>query len=376
MNKILSLLLAALLLPASAAFAAVVEDWSGIASGNTGSFADSNGSKIDFAQEAGPDGGKALKLTTNMVQGGYCGIWHNITADLSKNGALQFKAKSSVPGDMQIALKDAFNVQYVSKVTISSKDWAVVQVPFSSFAKDPYYTPPDAIAGHPMDLSKTSGINFQPQMAGAAVVEIGAVEATGTASAAPAASSASTSSSTASTSSAAAPTGAGVLVLDFGSWDAKAGGTFQDSQGSTFVFNTKDNPNKKGQKYLTCTYELKQGGYCGMWCRTGGNDWKGVTLGGAKTLSLSIYDKDPISLGIAMQDKNNNQYVITLPTTKGSGKWETVTVNLADFTLDPYYTPPTAIKGAPKDFSSCSNFNFQPKTVGKGTFAVDSVIAR
>ncbi len=373
MKKILSLLLAALLLPASAAFAAVIEDWSNIASGNTGSFQDSNGSKIDFAQDAGPDGGKALKLTTNLVQGGYVGIWHNITADLSKSGTLQFKAKSTVPGDVQIALKDAFNVQYVSKATISSKDWAVVQVPLSSFSKDPYYTPPDAIAGHPMDLSKTSSLNFQPQMSGAAVVEIGAVESAGAAGAAPASSAPAASSAAPAASS--ASTGAAIQVLDASTIDSKSAGTFQDSQGSSFAFVTKDNPSKKGQKYLSITYELKQGGYCGMWMRAGGADWNGANLAGAKTLNLTIYSKDPVVLGIALKDKGNNQYVAETPMSKG-GKWETVSVNMSDFKLDPYYTPPDAVKGAPMDFSKVSTFNIQPKTVGKFTVGVDSVTGK
>ncbi|HJT24169.1 MAG TPA: carbohydrate binding domain-containing protein, partial [bacterium] len=321
MKKILSLLLTAMLLQASAVFAAVVEDWSNIASSNTGAYQDSNGSKIDFAQDAGPEGGKALKLTSNLVSGGYCGVWHTISADLSKNGSLKFKAKSTVPGDVQLAIVDAFGVQYVTKASISSKDWAVVEVPLSSFAKDPYYTPPQAVLGHPMDLSKVSNLNFSPQVQGASVVEIGTVESSGTASASTS-SAASTSSSTTSTSSSTASSGAAVQVLDAATVDSKAAGTFQDSQGSSFTFTTKDNPSKKGQKYLSITYDLKQGGYCGMWCRAGGADWNGANLASAKTLSLTIYSKDPLVLGIALKDKNNNQYVAETPMSKG-GKWET-----------------------------------------------------
>ncbi len=368
MRKFLSFSLAALMLSASAAFAAVVEDWSSIASGNTGSFQDSNGSKIDFATDAGPDGGKALKLTTNLVTGGYVGIWHNITADLSKSGSLKFKAKSTVPGDVQIALKDAYNVQYVTKFSIPSTSWTVVEVPLSSFAKDPYYTPPDAIAGHPMDLSKTSGMNFQPQMAGAAVVEIGAVETSGTASA----SAGSTSSTVSSPAVASAATGPGVQVLDCTGLanDGKSAGTFQDSTGSTFAFAVKDN---SGKKYLSINYDLKQGGYCGMWCRAGGSDWNGTDLSKAKTLNIMIFSKDPVVLEIALKDKNNNQYDANTPATKG-GKWELVSIPMDSFHLDAYYTPPDAIKGAPKDLSKVTTFNIQANTVGKFTIGVNSVV--
>jgi hypothetical protein len=359
--------------------AGVVEDWSALSSGSTGAFQDSNGSKIEFAIADGPKGAKALKITANVVSGGYAGIYHTITADLSKSGSFKFMAQSTVAGDVQMAIVDSFGVQYVAKFSVATT-WTEVNVSFASFIKDPYYTPAGAVLGHPIDWSKTTNLNFSPQITGASVVEIGPVESTGTpgatAGTAPATSPAGSSSTTASSPSSSASTGSGVQVLDFGSWDAKAGGTFQDSQGSTFAFATKDNPSKKGQKYLTITYELKQGGYCGMWCRTGGSDWKGVTLGSAKTISLMIYSKEPVVLGIALQDKNNNQYDLTLPSTKGGGKWETVTANLGDATLDAYYTPAGAKKGAPMDFSSVTNFNIQPKTAGKETLAVDNVVAK
>ncbi len=372
MKRILSLV-AVLSLVAPAAFAAMVEDWSGIASANTGPYQDSNGSKIEFAQDAGPKGGKALKLTGNLVAGGYMGVWHTIAADLSKSGAFKFQAKSTVAGDVQVAITDAYNMQYIAKFPVTTA-WTEVNLPLSSFIKDPYYTPPNAVAGHPIDWSKTNNLNFSPQMQGASVVEIGPVEGTGSPSASAASSS---TSSTASTASAAAPTGTGaaVNILDCTGLDSKAAGTFQDSQGSSFTFVVKDNPNKKGKQYLTINYDLKQGGYCGMWCRAGGSDWNGANLSGAKSIFVSVYSKDPVILGLALKDKNNNQYVASTPSTKG-GKWETVSIPLDSFALDPYYTPPDAIKGAPKDFSKVSTFNIQPKTVGKEAIAVDSFIGK
>ena len=178
-------LAAALLLIAPAAFAGMVEDWTGVTPGtNTGTYADNTGSKIDFAVDQGPNGGKVLKITFTLVQGGYCGIWHNFAADMSKAGQLKFSAKCAVPGPIQVSLKDAFNVQYIAQAQVT-KDWSEVSIPLNSFRKDPYYTPPEAVLGHPMDLSKTSGMNFAPQMVGGGVLMISAVEAGGAAEAAP-----------------------------------------------------------------------------------------------------------------------------------------------------------------------------------------------
>ncbi len=376
MKRILSLLVAGLLLQTSAAFADVVQDWTSVQAGMAGTYQDSTGSKMDFTYDAGPKGSdKALKMTYNLVANGYVGVYTGGTWDLSKAASLKFMAKSTLPGDLQIAIKDAYNVQYITKVQIPSADWTEVTVNLSSFAKDPYYTPPDAIAGHPMDLSKVSNLNFSPQAVGSGVAFIGPVSTAGVAFASASTGTASMVSSAAPAVSAAS-SGTPSAILDCtGITDPKNAGTFQDSQGSSFTFTAKDNPNKKGQQYLSIAYELKQGGYCGMWCRAGGADWKGADLTGLKTISLMIYSKDPVVLGLALKDKNNNQYVADTPATTG-GKWETVSVSLSDFKLDPYYTPPDAIKGAPQDFSKVATFNIQPKTVGKFVLAVDNMVGK
>lgn len=372
MKKYLSVLMLGLALQVSPVFAASVEDWSGIAPANTGVYQDSNGSKIEFASDAGPKGGKALKLTGNLVSGGYMGVWHTISADLSKAGAFKFQAKSTVAGDVQMAITDAYKMQYVAKFPVTTA-WSEVTVPFNTFIKDPYYTPPDAIAGHPMDLSKTNNLNFSPQMPGASVVHIGPVESSGS----PSASAPAAAGNTAAAAAPAAAASSGpaisgpVQVFEFVGDDTGNGGTFQDSQGSSFKYTIKDNPKKKGSRYLVIEYDLKQGGYAGMYHRTG-TSWDGQNWNGGKTISFNLYCKQPLVIGLAIKDKNNNQYVANSAMSKG-GKWEKVTVNLSDFKLDPYYTPPDAIKGAPLDLGGVKNLNIQAQTVGKYTLSIDAI---
>jgi hypothetical protein len=373
MKRILSLVLAGLLLQASTLFADVVQDWTSVQSGMAGPYQDSNGSKVDFSYDAGPKGGeKALKITYTLVNSGYCGVYTGGSWDLSKSASLKFMAKSSLPGDLQIAVKDAFNVQYITKVQISSKDWAEVTVDLSSFTKDPYYTPPDAIAGHPMDLSKTGNINFSPQVVGSGIVLIGPLSTAGTGKASSASSSSAKASSAPAASKDVQATGPGSQIFDFTAGDEdKAGGTFQDSQGSSFKYTVVDNPSKKGSKYLKIDYEQKQGGYCGMYHRTG-TGWDGQNWTGGKALSMMVFCKESLVIGLAIKDKNNNQYTANAPATKG-GNWEKVLVPLDSFKLDPYYTPPDAVKGAPEDLSAVKNLNFQAQTVGKFTLAIDNV---
>src|SRR5581483_4489613 len=320
MKRILSLILAGFVLQASVVFGAVIQDWTSVQSGNAGPYND-NATKVDFSFDAGPKAGeKALKITANISASGYGGIYTNAHGlDLSKFGALKFMVKSTVPGELQIAITDAFNVQYDAKLTIPSKDWTEVTVPLASFVKDPYYTPPNAIVGHPLDWSKVGNLNFSPQVKGESIVMVGPVSAEGTASGSPAASSAVGTANTASSAASSSSSGASTAILDCTGLanDGKNAGTFQDSLGSSFTFAIKDNPSKKGQQYLTVSYEEKQGGYCGMWARAGGSDWKGANLTGAKTVSLMVYSKDSVVLGLALKDANNNQYSAEAPATKG-----------------------------------------------------------
>jgi hypothetical protein len=173
-----------------------------------------------------------------------------------------------------------------------------------------------------------------------------------------------------------APGSAGPVVVqnfaDLNPADGKNAGTFQDTNGSKITVAVQGTAPKK---YLVVNYTLAQGGYCGLWCRAGGADWAGVNLSTAKNITLGIFCKSPVVLGLALKDKNKNQYVAQTPSTKGGG-WETVTVPMDSFKLDPYYTPPDAIKGAPKDFSAVTTFNIQPQSVGTFSVAVNNVAAQ
>jgi len=360
--------------PAAAAPAApgkeggVVESWKVIDGANTGTYADSNGSKVSFTVAEGPKSGeKAIKIDADLKTGGYLGIWHNISADLSKAGAIRFKAQSTVAGEVQIAVLDNNKVQYIAKFPVTTA-WTDVTLNLSTLQKDPYYTPPDAILGKPMDLSVVKGMNFAPQAPGPSVLSIGPVvwlEGLVNA-AAPA--------GAAAVAEAPKGTGAKVTLQEFAASEAGTSGTYADSTGSKIEYATKD-AKKKGNakdKMLSVNYTLVKGGYCGIWYRAG-DVWDGVDCAGAVAIEMTVYSSKPMMIGMALKDKTNNQYVADGPMTKG-GKWETVTIPVGSFVKDPYYTPPEAIKGAPQDLSQVKTFNIVPKTEGEATFAIDKIV--
>ncbi|GEM_PF-528302 len=162
-----------------------------------------------------------------------------------------------------------------------------------------------------------------------------------------------------------------LVFQDFSADDPKAGGTFADSNGSTFVYSVQAKAGKPGGKYLVLRFNEVSGGYCGMFYRVG-NDWNGQDWTGAKAVRFLLYSKVPQVMGFTFKDKNNNQYTADGPSTKGTG-WETVRIPLGSFKLDPYYTPPDAVKGAPLDLSAVKSFNFQPKTGIQATVALDGL---
>jgi len=163
---------------ASGAADTSLENWKALSASNGGVYMDTTGTTIAFAVDKGPaQGQKALKLTWDLKAGGFCGLWHNVSFDLSDRKELVFRAKTTKPGAVQIALKDKWNVQYITLAQVDSKDWAEVRVPLASFKKDPYYTPPEAVPGHPMDLSGVNGMNFGPQAVGKGELWVGPVRA-------------------------------------------------------------------------------------------------------------------------------------------------------------------------------------------------------
>jgi sialate O-acetylesterase len=160
--------------PVAAGESPFFEPWK--SAGGTGVYADTKGSRMTFAIEKGPEKGqKAVHLTYELLEGGHCGLWRNASYDLSGKKKMIFQARATLPGEVQVALKDKWNVQYVAKVQVRFKQWTKIKISFSDFEKDPYYTPPNAEPGHPMDFSQVSGMNFGPQAKGKGEIWIGPV---------------------------------------------------------------------------------------------------------------------------------------------------------------------------------------------------------
>jgi hypothetical protein len=355
--KWLRVLLLALALTTVKAWAGSVEDWTSTASGNTGSFADDKGSKISFEVVDGAKSGeKAFLIDANEVQGGYCGIWHNVDVNISKATALKFMAKADPPGSLSFSITDANKVQYVTTVNIASKDWAEVTVPISSFEQNKYYQPEGADKTKPMDFSHVPGMGFGPAGVGAQKIWLGVIT--------PVEAEAKSEAKSDGGKKAKGDDKKGaskkveVVLQDFDVDDPGLGGVWKDDKGTTIelTYKAAKKKDKPEDRMAVLKYNLTAGGWCGMWYRAG-STWDGVDCTGATAIVAKVYTEKPMEIGFSSEDANKVKLDTASPTTTG-GRWETVT-----FPLD----------NMPKEFGLLKTFNIYMKTPGENVLSIDTI---
>jgi hypothetical protein len=159
------------------------------------------------------------------------------------------------------------------------------------------------------------------------------------------------------------------VAQDFESLGAGAFGTYVDEKGSKMEASMVAD-GKSGQ-VAQIAYDLKDGGWGGMWARVG-DGWKGMDWSKAKTLNLRVESSQPETLSVAFNDANQVAYTVDLPTTKGKG-WETLSIPMGAFEVNKYYQPPQAKKAAVLDLSRIESFNVGLHNAGKGSIKVDDL---
>jgi len=83
--------------------------------------------------------------------------------DWSGGGAIAFRIKSAQPSRISVSFIDRNRVVYTSWTDLKGGDWEQVRIPFDSVRPNPYFQPPDAKKGSPIDVSDVRFIAFAPQ---------------------------------------------------------------------------------------------------------------------------------------------------------------------------------------------------------------------
>ncbi len=353
----------ALLLMALAAGlgAATLQDWSGVEIGRTvGTYDDGKGSKVSLDLVKGPEkGSRALRMRDDLVQWG--GFWSVVEqGDLTGDTALRFKAKADPTGRYTVMLTDAQKNQVQAEVRVGATGWQTFTLPLDRFKKSPWTLPDAPKDGH-FDASHVVNLVVSPERKGSTELELGPVELL--------------------QGKVEAETGLrdgsgpdGILaVQDFESLGTGYG-TFQDDKtGCKVSLEAVPDPDRKGNTVGRIRYDLKEGGWLGVWMRTG-DAWGGQDWSAGKYLTLKVKSDKPVDLQLAFNDANQNAYVGPTLHADGTGRWQTLKAPLSLFKLNPYYQPKDAKKGAPLDLSHIDTFNLGVESPGEGSFLVDEVL--
>lgn len=340
--------LACLLAPSLGA--ATLQDWTTLEpQKNIGVWADAAGSTLDFHQAEGPSHGqKALSMESTVVQ--WAGIWATVQGGLGSGESLRFRAKSDKAVQVNVILADSQERPVVHAVRLSGGAWESFNLPANCFVK-PDWANPQSAAGS-FDLTRLASVSFGPTGSGESVVTLGPLE---------------------SSPSATLRDGgmARGVAQDFIALPSSAYGPYADALGSKIAMAVKKGAPAGAGSAACVDYDQKTGGWCGEWIRAG-SDWKGQNWSKAKGLRVEIYSADTLKLQLAFNDSNQNAYLSEVRPVE-PGAWRSVDFPIRSFSLNPYYQPAQAKKGAPLDLSNVESFNITPMSAGSHRFWVRMV---
>ncbi len=144
-------------------------------------------------------------------------------------------------------------------------------------------------------------------------------------------------------------------------------GTSKDEKGSTILTEFVEGPSK-GESALLLTYKKVPEGWVGA------NRAVDANLGKAKAVTFMAKMDPPGSAEIVLSDANKVIYTAAFDVPKKD--WMKVEVPLEAFQKSPYYQPPEAIQGKPKDFSKATSIMVNATQVGEAKIWVGPVYAK
>ena len=83
--------------------------------------------------------------------------------DWSGGRAIAFRINAAQPSRISVSFIDRNRVVYTSWTDLKGGDWEQVRIPFDAVRPNPYFQPPDAKTGAPIDVSDVKFIAFAPQ---------------------------------------------------------------------------------------------------------------------------------------------------------------------------------------------------------------------
>jgi hypothetical protein len=82
--------------------------------------------------------------------------------DWSSWRAIAFRIKPDHDVKLSVSFLDRNRVAYTTWVELAGGAWQPVRIPFDQIRPNPYFQPPDAKTGAPVDLSEVKAVAFAP----------------------------------------------------------------------------------------------------------------------------------------------------------------------------------------------------------------------
>ena len=85
------------------------------------------------------------------------------TINWSTGRALSFQVKPAAPIRLSVSFVDRNGVVYTSWTNLQAATWQTVRIEFAAIRPNPYFQPPTAKIGAPLDVTEVKGLAFAPQ---------------------------------------------------------------------------------------------------------------------------------------------------------------------------------------------------------------------
>jgi len=92
--------------------------------------------------------------------------------DWTAGRAIAFQARAEHAMRISVSFMDRNRVAYTSWSELPAGEWQTVRVAFEQIKPNPYFQPPGAKTGAPLDVSEVKAIGFAPQDPGAGRIAI------------------------------------------------------------------------------------------------------------------------------------------------------------------------------------------------------------
>jgi hypothetical protein len=94
------------------------------------------------------------------------------STDWTTGRAISFRAKADHAMRLSVSFMDRNGVAYTSWTDLRDGEWQSVRIAFAQIRPNPYFQPPGAKTGAPLDVSEVKGIGFAPQDPGTGRIAI------------------------------------------------------------------------------------------------------------------------------------------------------------------------------------------------------------